>query len=202
MAWEKYNNHVEDLADELMKVHVFGEYTKYVDYNPLMFDQLHIDFDNAIEKMRGDMQDPLGYLNRFKIASAYVKAILKCPVFVCNITSGNISVMAKYPNEFFAFVAIESIMDDFCVHIKSDLLGEPLTFSYPKYLYNVEKTNTGFETRCVDFDEKLLKLLHYYGKRVDKFPLFAFAHYLQLLEVANDCACHALAGDYYLIPEV
>lgn len=164
--------------------------------------------------MKKNMPKKTSDLNRYKILSAYTKAVLKHPLFeqVANSegvyeTHKKVPLRIRNPNEYFVFIMIESFMNDYHVAVKQHTPDSDVQalisyrFFYPKYLYNLNLRSENGE--CIKtiggFDLAFIKLLHHHGKKeqIDNFPLFSFARIFSMLEMSSDCAVYGLSDKYY-----
>jgi hypothetical protein len=206
-SWRKFTDHIKYMAE---KIHnkSWGAYSKLVKYTPENIEQIHKSFIENYVSMKSQMMEDTENLERFKIISAYTKAILAHPLFMPDkkavakflLSNAEIPICIKYPNSYFIYIMILSLINDYSAEVKRNMWGiDSYYFSLPVKLYNLKFKNNEYVTEDSDFTYRFIKFICYYSNKesIEKFPLFAFSNILLLLEMSNDCANFDLADKYY-----
>jgi hypothetical protein len=207
--WRKYTDHIKESADKVYD-RLWGIYKELVRYTPDSIEQIHKSFMLNHDYMKSEMESQTENLDRFKIVSAYTKAILAHPLFMPNEKAienfyrtakvPEIPFCIKFPNLYFIFIMIRSIMHDFGAKVKLKMWSiDYYHFFLPVYLYNLKFENGKYKTENSDFYSRFIKFLFHYNRKeyIEKFPLFAFSSILILLDMSNDCANFELTKKYY-----
>jgi hypothetical protein len=209
--WRKFTDHIREIADKVNDKS-WGAYKNLVIYTPDSIEQIHESFKKNHDSMKSQMKGHTKNLDRFKIVSAYTKAILTHPLFIPNdkaieefflkskVKVPKLPVRIKNPNAYLIFIMIRSVMHDFCSKVKQIMWSiNPYHFYLPVCRYYLKPEKDGFKTEDSNFFYRFFKFLCSYDSKesIDKFPLFAFSNILLLLEMSNDCANFGLAKKYY-----
>jgi hypothetical protein len=204
--WRCYTNHVKEIAD-MVNNESWGRYKKLVKYRPEHIDKIHKIFIRYHANMKSKMVKGTKNLNRYKIISAYAKAVLKYPLFIPDeekavefYKTADIPAKVKFPNAFFIFIMITSLMQDYCMEVKANMWDKkPYIYKHPVNIHSLHLNNGKYEIKTTCFVLEFIKFLCYHstGKYTDNFPIFAFSNNLRLMEMLNDCANYGYANKYY-----
>jgi len=206
-SWRKITDHIKYMAEEIHNKS-WGAYRGLVKYMPENIEQIHTSFIQNYDSMKSEMMEGTENLERFKIISAYTKAILAYPLFLPDeeavakflLLYKEIPICIKHPNSSFIYMMILSLMHDFSAKVKRKMWHiDQYRFFLPVNLYNLKLENNEYITEVSDFTYRFIKFICYYSNKesIEKFPLFAFSNILLLLEMSNDCANFGLAKKYY-----
>ncbi|MCL2703689.1 MAG: hypothetical protein FWE91_08800 [Defluviitaleaceae bacterium] len=202
--WDKFIEQIRNIAVKLDE-DVFSMYGGCVICTLDNIEQIKATFIESHALMMREMDEETENLEHHKLISSSVKSILKYPIFTVAADAADemlkkdpLPIKARYPNEYFAYIAIWSLMADFGAAFKNRLWNiESYTFKFPDYLYYTKKDGDDYYAHSFQYAEVMIKLLHHLGKDVDNFPLFTFNHTLQTLEMLNDCVFHGFANKYF-----
>jgi len=210
--WSRYTNFIEKLAD-MAHGQLWGQYKNLVKYNKYCFNDIHESFKENYDSMKSAMVKGTEHLSRYKIISAYTKAILTHPLFSPDedkvaefFKTAKIPNIIRVPNETFICMMIQSLMQKYSAKVKKiiwkdRLEGKQYEFKYPVHLIHssLKLDNGEYENENTNFVLTFIRLLYWYRTEEGpkNFPLFAFAIILFLLEMSNDCANYGVADMYY-----
>jgi len=210
----KYTAFIEKLADTAYD-QIWGQYKNLVKYNNyLIKKEIHESFIKDYGLMNSEMVEGTEHLSRYKIISAYVKALLTYPLFSLDegkvaefLKTKSIPRIVRVPNEIFICMMIQALIQKYSLKAKKMILEEKLDgkqyeFKYPAHLIHIslENDNGGYKNENTNFVLTLTRLFYWYRtvKGPQHFPLFVFAIILFLLEMTNDCVYYEAAGLYYV----
>jgi len=207
--WQKFYDHLEVLASKAHKELFEEKYPNCVEYTPKSMEEIKKTFRDTCKKMEEYITSDL--LDRHKLIAAFVRAILKHPLFITNEEAAK-KVQAEgmlyednyyrviFPNEYFVMFMIESILTDFGKSVKEKLWGEEsYSFTFPSYVYNIAESvdDENLHRSGVSFRFEMIKLLNVYKNDNSTCCTLLLAQVILMSEIANDSGRLDYSSKYY-----
>lgn len=207
-VWSDFEDHLR-YASITFREKVFGKYSDCVKYFPEQMEDIEKSFTESKSYMGDFITSSPPRLDRHKLISALAKGLLHNPLFAFDFEKldeydddERLPFVLRFPNEYFVFVLIRSLLTDFGKVEKKELWGaDAYDFDYPRRMYIIEHVNDSedkYKVSPVTFSFEMVKLLnHLQQQKHDEFPLMIFAQMLLMMEIASDCGRHDYKKYYY-----
>jgi hypothetical protein len=207
-VWSDFAGHLLHVSSTF-KEKVCGKYSSYVTYSPEQMNNVEQSFTKSKLYMDDFITSNPPRLDRHKLLSALAKGFLHNPIFAIDYEKldeidddERLPFVLRFPNEYFVFVLMRSLLTDFGKIEKKELWGtDAYDFDYPHQMHIIEHINDSvdeYKVTPVNFSFEMVKLLNYlHHQKPEEFPLMIFAQMLLMMEIASDCGRHDYKKYYY-----
>ena len=197
----------EGIDSFIARVHK-NKHGQYVSYDEHKKEPLHNSFRSYVSSLKAviapNTRDGTPRLDRFKLASASVRAIMTASVFqldeeaLTREVSHNepISIFILHPNEALAYAFCVKVLRPFGKRTKNERFSLPEEHGF-RYPLNVLHFDENGNHQHFPFDRLFVELLVFYCKCENHFPMLAFANMLNILDVSSDCYQSLNLGKIY-----
>ena len=179
MELKEFQNIYETIISGYIKEIQETDTLKCLTFRKSRIRKIHIYYERKRREIHTNyMQNPKGLIDRHKIASAFMYAILKARVFKVNRLVPDIPVELLYANEYLALYTAINIVEMFKRANKNFAFHENYTFYFPKtYHSNEHPYETFVYNTC-----RGMSLI----KNIEFFDIFAYSTILFQLERYTD----------------